>query len=338
MTDHPLGTFLRRFLLEEVRRDRNLSVHTQRSYRDTFRLFLRFLQSEHRLDPDVLSVEQLDADKVRGFLAHLEAARACGAATRNQRLAALRSLFRFIAEQEPALVSHAAAVRRIHFRRVAAPDVAYLDKKEIDALIEVPDRQTLHGRRDHALLLFLYNSGARVSEAIGVTLGALALDAPATVRLLGKGRKERRCPLWPQTARVLRALIAEQQPEHAPTSFLFLNARRRPLTRFGVHSLIERCAARAAAIQPSLRDKRVSPHTIRHTTAVHLLRAGVDINTIRGWLGHVSLETTNRYAEIDMEMKAKALETCAASVGVPATKRRASWQRDRQLMAFLTSL
>jgi site-specific recombinase XerD len=337
MKQHPLGPYLRRFLLEETCGDRNLSLHTQRSYRDTFRLLLHFLNTEHRLEPAHVTVEHVDADTVRSFLQHLEATRRCGSATRNQRLAAVRSLYRYIAEQEPALVAHAASVRQIRFRRVAPPTVAYLEKPELDAVLAVPDRHTDVGLRDYALLLFLYNTGARASEAVAVTPRALLLDSPPSVRLFGKGRKQRHCPLWPHTAKVLRALLATRT-DATETSAVFLNVRGEPLTRFGIHALVARIAARAIDSQPSLREKRVSPHTIRHTTAVHLLRAGVDINTIRGWLGHVSLETTNRYAEIDLEMKAKALETCATSGPNRRRTKSMPWQRDRDLMTFLTSL
>lgn len=337
MVDQLMGVFLRRFLLEELRRDRDLSANTQRSYRDTFRILMRFLKSEHGLDPDVVAVEQVDAEKVRAFLVYLETMKACGASTLNQRLAAIRSLFRFIGEQEPALISQVTSIRRIHFRRVAPPIVTYLEQAEIDALVEAPDQRTPMGRRDHALLLFLYNTGARASEATGVTIASLTLEAPYSVRLRGKGRKERMCPLWPHTARILRDLIGEQTPGATPTEHVFLNQRDEPLTRFGVHTLVERHVKLAASTQPSLSNKRISPHTIRHTTAVHLLRSGVDINTIRAWLGHVSVDTTNRYAEIDLEMKAKALETCAASLGSSRRRRRPPWRSDQDLMTFLTS-
>ena len=338
MAEHLLGPFLRRFLLEELRGERNLSVETQRSYRDTFRLLLRFLKTEYRLDPGTMTVEDVHADRVRSFLSYIVGTRRCSEATRNQRLAALRSLFRFIAEQEPALVSHAATVTQIRLRRVALPSVDYLEKQEIDALIAAPDPRTLLGRRDHALLLFLYNTGARASEAAGVTTGALALDHPPAVRLLGKGRKERLCPIWPDTARVLRELIAETQPVPSPTSRVFVNVRGEPLTRFGIHALVVRHVRQVEGIQAGLREKRVSPHTIRHTMAVHLLRAGVDVNTIRGWLGHVSVDTTNRYAEIDTETKARALETCAMSVGKRRKRGTPRWKKERDLLEFLTTL
>lgn len=337
-TTHALGPFVRRFLLEEVVADRNLSINTQRSYRDTFRLLFRFLTEHHATDPTRVTVEQLTPDLVRGFLSHLEEKRHCAVATRNQRLAALRSLFRFIGRQVPELIEHATQIQGVPIRRALQSTIPYLEKLEVDAILAVADRRTPQGQRDHALLLFLYNTGARASEAADLTVGALTLDATPAVRLLGKGRKIRHCPLWPHTATVLRALLgARLQGE--PNARVFLNVRGQAITRFGIHALVERTVAVAATMVPALTSKRVSPHTFRHTTAVHLLRAGVDINTIRAWLGHVSLETTNRYAEVDLEMKAKALETCAVP---PLTTSpggaKPSWQKDRGLMAFLASL
>jgi len=277
---HALGPFVRRFLLEDVIADRDLSVNTQQSYRDTLRLLFRYLTAEHATDPIRVTVEQVTANVVRGFLAYLEQQRHCAAATRNQRLAALRSLFRFIGRQVPELIAHAAQIQGVPLRRVAPPLIPYLEKAEVDAVLAVPDRATPLGRRNYALLLFLYNTGARATEAAELPVGALALDAVPAVRILGKGRKLRHCPLWPHTAAVLRALLASRPPG-PPDARVFLNIRQQPLTRFGVHALVERTVAVAATKIPSLAATRVGPHTFRHTTAVHLLRAGVDINTIR---------------------------------------------------------
>jgi integrase/recombinase XerD len=330
---HLLGPFVRRFLLEDVVADRNLTLNTQRSYRDSIRLLLRFLHERHGTDPTRVTVEQLTAAVVRTFLAHLEEQRGNSVSTRNQRLAAIHSLFRFIAGQVPELVDHAAQIHAIPLRRSAPPAMAYLDKPEIDALLAVPDRRRAQGQRDYSLLLFLYNTGARASEAAELTIDAVTLDSAASVRFLGKGRKTRTCPLWPHTSRVLRQLLGARL-DGPPDASVFRNVRNKPITRFGIHTLVARTVAKAAVTVRSLRNKRVSPHTIRHTTAVHLLRAGVDINTIRAWLGHVSLETTNRYAEIDLEMKAKALETCA----IDNPDRTPAWRKDKDLMAFLSSL
>jgi integrase/recombinase XerD len=337
-TTHALGSFVRRFLLEDVVADRNLSVNTQKSYRDTLRLLFRYLANQHATDPVHVTVEQVTPDVLRGFLTHLEQQRHSGVATRNQRLAALRSLFRFISYQVPELIDHATQIQGIPLRRAPLPTIPYLEKAEVDAMLAVPNRRTLQGRRDHALLLFLYNTGARATEAANLTLSALVLDTAPAARIIGKGRKVRHCPLWPHTAEVLRALLGPRLQE-APDARVFLNVRQQPITRFGIHTLVERIAAAAAKTTPSLVHKRVSPHTFRHTTAVHLLRAGVDINTIRAWLGHVSLETTHRYAEVDLEMKAKALQTCAIPPPItPRNRTKLDWRKDQDLMAFLASL
>lgn len=337
MSDHLIGPFVRRFLLEELVADRNLTPNTQKSYRDAIRLLFGFVADQYSTDPTRVTVEQVDAAVVRGFLAHLEQDRGNSSATRNQRLAALHSLFRFIGRLVPELVDHAAQIRAIPLRRTATPVMPYLDKGEMDALLAVPDRRRAQGRRDYALLLFLYNTGARATEASEVTIADLSLGTSPSARFHGKGRKIRTCPLWARTVTVLRNLLGPRL--HGPGEEpVFLNVRGQPVTRHGVHALVTRTVEKAGEGVPSLRDKRVSPHTIRHTTAVHLLRAGVDINTIRAWLGHVSLETTNRYAEIDLEMKARALETCAISGPDAAPRPSPSWHTDSALMSFLASL
>lgn len=339
MSDHHhlIGSFVRRFLLEELVADRNLTPNTQKSYRDAIRLLFGFVADRHSTDPTRVTVEQIDAAVVRSFLAHLEQDRGNSISTRNQRLAALHSLFRFIGRLVPELVEHAAQIQAIPLRRTATPVMPYLDKEEMDALLAVPDRRRAQGRRDYALLLFLYNTGARATETAELTIADLSLDTSPSARLYGKGRKLRTCPLWVRTVTVLRALLGARL--HGPGEVpVFLNVRGQPVTRHGVHALVVRIVEKAAEDVPSLLDKRVSPHTIRHTSAVHLLRAGVDINTIRAWLGHVSLETTNRYAEIDLEMKAQALETCAVSGPPPAPRPSPSWHTDSALMSFLASL
>jgi integrase/recombinase XerD len=209
-----------------------------------------------------------------------------------------------------------------------------LEKAEIDAILAAPNCRSPQGHRDHTLLLFLYNSGARVSEAAGLKIADLDLH-PSTmsiVRLLGKGGKTRRCPLWTATAKGLSALIRDR-PSDQP---VFLNRLGQPLTRHGIHEMLRKHVRKASASCPSLLRKRISPHTIRHTTATHLLRSGVDINTIRAWLGHVSIDTTNIYAEVDLERKAQMLAQCASLE--PAAKRRTHWRDDPSLMAFLRAL
>ena len=326
-----LGTWIRRFLLEHLVAERNLALNTQRSYRDTLVLLIPFVAKKAGKAVDRLSVLDMSAELIRFFLADLETSRRCAIVTRNQRLAAIHALARFVGEHSPEHIAWCAQLRAIPFKKSTARAVIpYLDKSEMDALLAAPDGQTAQGRRDQALLLFLYNSGARASEAAQLLIADLSLSA-SYVTILGKGGKKRKCPLWSATVRALIALIAGR----SPADNVFLNRCGYPLTRFGIHTLIERYVNKLQVTMPSLSTKRVSPHTIRHTTATHLLRAGVDINTIRAWLGHVSLNTTNVYAEIDLEMKAKALAKC--QVAEPAKGNR-RWREDPKLMAFLHSL
>lgn len=336
MTDSTLlGPWVRRFLLEHLVSDRNLSRNTQRSYRDALALLIPFVASKVGKQVDRLSVVDMTAEIVRLFLRELEENRGCGITTRNQRLAAIHALARFVGLQSPEHIDWCGQIRSIPFKKGLQRPVTYLEKPEIDALLDAPDCNTAQGHRDHALLLFLYNSGARADEAAQLLIGDLDLaKAPqrdhSFVTIRGKGNKLRRCPLWPRTIRALSTLINER----GPTEHLFLNRRSQPITRFGIHTLVERYVRKVSRQINSLTIKRVSPHTIRHTTATHLLRAGVDINTIRAWLGHVSLSTTNIYAEVDLEMKAKALAHCEVTEVKPAKR----WREDLGLMMFLRTL
>jgi integrase/recombinase XerD len=334
---HSIGVHVRRFLLEHVVADRCLSPNTRKSYRDSLRLLIDFVARRHSRDVTRLSVEDFDVDAVRAFLEHLVKDRGNAATTRNLRLAAIHTFFRFVARQVPELIDLAEQVRGLPLRRTSTQPMPYLEKAELDALLAAPDRRRPQGERDYALLLFLYNTGARASEAATATIGSLDLGTYPSVRLLGKGGKTRLCPLWPHTAQTLRRLLGSRLdgPDEA---LAFLNVRGAPVTRFGIHTLVRRTALKAAPSAPSLRDKRVSPHTIRHTAAVHLLRAGVDINTIRAWLGHVSLETTNRYAEVDFEAKTRALAATAVTSGKRRKHRAPAWRASDDLRAFLASL
>ncbi|OTP77778.1 putative integrase/recombinase [Caballeronia sordidicola] len=231
----------------------------------------------------------------------------------------------------PIHLSWCGEIRSIPFKKTAKTLVGYLEKSEMDALLAAPDRRTVLGRRDYALLLFLYNSGARADEVAKLTIGRLRLADPPSVRILGKGNKTRVCPLWSATSTALGRLVTGRDP----SDVVFLGRTNQPMTRFGIHRIVTQYAGIAATLLVTMKDKRISPHLIRHTTAVHLLRAGVDINTIRAWLGHVSLDTTNIYAEVDLEMKAKALAAVDIS-GIPAASRRATALPS--LMAFLKQL
>ena len=330
-----LGPWVRRFLLEHLVGERNLARNTQRSYRDTLALMVPFIAAKVRKQVDQLTIDDIAVEQVRLFLEDLERTRGCSVVTRNQRLAVVHALARFIGESSPEHIEWCGTIRAIPFKKAMTRQITYLEKSEMDALLASPDRSTAQGRRDYALLLFLYNTGARADEVAQVTIADLELaNVPgrdlSSVQIRGKGNKLRRCPLWPHTVSAITALIGDRAPhEHA-----FLNRRGQPITRFGIHTMVERYVERVSAKMPALANKRVSPHSLRHTTATHLLRAGVDINTIRAWLGHVSINTTNIYAEIDLEMKAKALASCELNETKPTRR----WVEDKGLMSFLRTL
>ena len=325
-----LGPWLRRFLAEHIVTERNLARNTQLSYRDTFVLLIPFVSAKVRKPADRLALDDLSSRRVLEFLAHLEDERGCSAQTRNLRLSAVRAFARFVASRDPALLEWSAGIRAITVKKAAPRPVGWLSKAEMKALRDVPDRRTPRGRVEHALLLFLYNTGARVSEATALMVRDLELggrgDRHALVTLRGKGEKLRQCPLWPRTEGVLAELVKGRSANDA----VFLSRYNRPYTRFGVYRLVERCAARV----PELEGRTVTPHQIRHSSACHLLQSEIDINTIRAWLGHVSLETTNIYAEIDIEMKARAMALCDAAEPGPDRP----WKEDKGLMAFLDAL
>ena len=254
-----LGSWVRRFLLEHLVSERNLARNTQCSYRDALTLLIPFVAGKLHHSVDRLTLVEISADLVRLFLVDLEQSRHCTIATRNQRLAAIHALARFVGEHSPEHITWCGQIRSIPFKRASKALVPYLDKPEMDALLGAPDRQTAQGRRDHALLLFLYNSGARAQEAAQLLVSELDLTG-GSVKIRGKGGKERQCPLWPGTVEELKTLIANRPP----TAGVFLNRCGHPITRFGIHALVERYACAVQVRMPSLAAKRVSPHSIRH--------------------------------------------------------------------------
>jgi site-specific recombinase XerD len=280
-----------------------------------------------------LSFTQLTAEEVLAFLQYLEQDRQVSIPTCNCRLAALRSFFAFVAEREPLALAQCAAVLRIPTKRGTRRAICYLEPAEVAAILAQPNRQTVEGQRDHALLALLYNSGARIQEALDLCPKDIRFETPAQIRLHGKGRKERLCPLWPETADLLAALLRRQP--RAPDAPVFVNRYEQPLGASGVRVQLRRYVTSAAKQLPALLGKRISPHTFRHTASVALVAAGVDVTVIRSWLGHASLETTNRYAQASLETRREALERIAdePGVGVPPV-----WQRDDALLTWLESL
>lgn len=325
-----LGPWIHRFLIEHLVTQRNLAINTQKSYRDTLILLLPYVATKVGRRIDRLTVEDLSPEMVRQFLTYLEEQRHCSISTRNQRLSGIHSLTRFIGEHAPEYIGWWTQIHLIPIKRTSQPQISYLDKSEMDALLTASDVPTAQGRREHALLLFLYNSGARAREATQLKIGDIDWYT-RSVTITGKGNKQRRCPLWQSTLDELRTQT-NGRPESEP---VFLNRFSQPMTRSGVHALVKRCALRACSTQSSLVGKNVHPHVIRHTTASLLLQAGVDINTIRGWLGHVSLTTTNIYAEINLETKARALAACEVESDMEGQQH---WRDQPDLMEFLRTL
>lgn len=331
-TDRPtFPQLLRAFFEERLVTQRGASAQTVASYRDTFRLLLRFAQKRTKRAPTDLLLEDLDAAFVLAFLDHLERDRGNGPRTRNLRLTAIRSFLRYASLRDPAALPVAQRVLAIPSKRFDRPILGFLSRDEMQAVLDAPDQTTWSGRRDAVLLAVLYNAGARVSEAIGLRVGDVLLDRAAALCLHGKGRKERVVPLWKSTARHLRTWLRDRPVDpHTP---VFPNARGESMSRSGVASRLRIAVQIAARRCPSLAARRVSPHTIRHTTAMHLLQSGVDITVIALWLGHEDPSTTHAYIEADLALKQAALRRVPDPGGAP---RR--FKPGDRLLAFLESL
>lgn len=315
----PLGPLLQRYFLLHLKGQRNLSHQTVCAYRDTFRLLLRFLARRYRVPAEAARVADLSATRVVAFLDDLEGSRGNCARSRNARLAAIRSFMRYAASDEPALLAVAGPVLGIPAKRHDRRVVGHLTREQVQALLDASatDTSSRSGRRDQLLLLLLYNTGARVSELAGLRARDVELGPNPSVRIQGKGRKQRSVPLWRRTADMLRDRLA--RPDLGPDSPLVPNARGRPMTRYGVAQRLKRIADRAAAKNPALRRERITPHVIRHTTAMHLLQSGVDLSVIALWLGHESIRTTHGYLAADLETKKRAL-ACLKRPHVRRTK------------------
>jgi site-specific recombinase XerD len=333
---NPLAHALRDFFTDHLPRLRGLSPHTLLSYRDSLALLLRFVADRHTRALVSLDLADLDTDAVIAFLQHLETDRHNSAATRNVRLAAIHAFFRYLAVRHPDLLEHSQRILAVPFTRARIPVVDYLEYEEIQAVLASVDRHTVDGRRDFALLVTMFNTGARVQEILDVRPCDLQLINPFQVRLVGKGRKERICPLWPETAQVLRAHLSERHLDSRSKERLVRNHRGEHLARFGVRYILAKYCAQAAVAVPTLRGKRLHPHSIRHSTAVHLLKAGVDLTTIRHWLGHASINTTNRYASVDLEMKREAIEREKPLGESPSPA--APWHTDASILEWLEAL
>jgi len=331
-----LACAVRGFFGEYVLELRGLSRHTLLSYRDTLALLLRFLAESRCSDPTALDLEAISPQAVLTFLNHLEQDRHNKISSRNVRLAAIHAFFRYIAIHTPERIEQAQRILAIPFKRTGTRPIDYLEYDEIVAVLGSVDRTSPEGRRDYALLALLFNSGARVQEIVDMGACDLQLEPPPQVKLVGKGRKTRICPLWPQTAQVLKQFVSESRLELRSNAPVFCSQRGERLSRFGIRYVLAKYCRRAAAACPSLAGKRLHPHSMRHSCAVYLLKSGVDLPTISHWLGHASLNTTNRYATADLEIKRQAI--ARASPPGDSLAPPAAWRHDASVIEWLESL
>lgn len=327
----PLAPLLERFFVHRLQQQRQASPHTIASYRDTFRLLLKFAHARLHTPPARLRVEVIDAPLIGAFLDHLEGTRGVSARSRNLRLTAIHSFFRYAAFETPA---HAAQIQRVlamPAKRFTRRQISFLTRPEIDALLAAPDQRTWFGRRDHALLLVAVQTGLRLSELTALTRNDVTLGPGAHIRVIGKGRKERCAPLAKPTSDVLKAWL--RGPPRGAAPLLFPTGRGTRLSADAVEYLVTKHRTTAAKVCPSLQDKRITTHGLRHTAAMELLQAGVDRSVIALWLGHESMETTQIYLEATLAMKARALAKTT-----PLRGRFTRYRPDDELLGFLSSL
>ncbi len=331
-----LARALRDFFADHLPRLRGLSPHTISSYRDGLVLLLRFVAAHPERPVDTLDVTDIGTAEILAFLNDLEQTRHNTPATRNVRLAGIHAFFRYLAAQYPEHLEHCQRILGVPFKRARARAIEYLEYEEIQAVLALIDRKDPDGQRDYALVVTMFNTGARVQELLNLRVHNLQLIRPYQIRLFGKGRKERLCPLWPETAQLLRSFIDRRNLSPQSEAVLFVNHRGEPLTRFGVRYLLAKYCERASDTTPTLKEKRLHPHSMRHSTAIYLLKSGVDLVTISHWLGHVDVNTTNRYTTVDLEMKRAAIAK-AKPLGTK-TEPRATWQRNPSLLEWLAAL
>ena len=298
-----LSHYIRLFLIQYLSSERGLSENTILAYRDALKLLLKYCADNLKIKIEKLPCDQIDDKIVRKFLDYLEQERGCTPSTRNARLAALKTFFYYLGYEVPQCLDNSQRINAIAQKKTAHKMVDYLDPDELKAIIDSIDAASRNGIRDKALLLLMHNTGARVQEIVDIKLNDLRLDAASQIKLTGKGKKQRVCPLWQDTIEAVKAYISVRKPKQEDEHHLLLNNRGESITRFGIRYIIKKYTDKATKEQPSLKQKKVSPHTLRHTTAMHLLQAGNELNVVRLWLGHANLNTTHMYVEINMEMK-----------------------------------
>lgn len=339
MSVQALGPILFSYFEDHLKVRKGLRPSSIRSYRDTLRMFLQYTAEDAHRRVSRLSLQDMASDRVLQFLKSIEEDRGNHIRTRNQRLAALRSFFDYLGGREPAMLGEAERVSAIPTKRASPPEMCFLERDEVETLLAGLPSSGRLALRDRTLLLFLYNTGARVQEVADLRVENLRLDSQPLVHLHGKGGKWRVCPLWTRTTSLLQELLNEHPVTDKAKCPVFCSSCGLPLTRFGIYKIVRRHTQHLAKKRADTEPVRISPHTFRHTTAVHLLEAGVELNVIRAWLGHVSLDTTNRYAEVNIRMKQMALQTCEPRAGSsPECPRSAVWRDDQALLNWLESL
>jgi len=326
-----LGPALQRYFCHYLIAQRNLSPCTIAAYRDSFKLLIRFMEHRRGVKADALRVADVDAPCVLAFLDDLERQRGNGARSRNSRLAAIRSFIRHAASADPLLLPVTQRVLSIPLKRFDQTEVGHLTRSQMQTLLDAPDPTKPTGLRDRALLMLMYNTGARVSEIAAMRVGDLHLETTGHILIHGKGRKQRSVPLWRKTIQLLRQRL--KHSDDSSQTPLLPNARGGPMTRAGIAQRLRQAVGKAAKSDPSLLNRHISPHTIRHTTAMHLLQSGVDLSVIAMWLGHESIQTTHQYLEADLKTKEQALATLESPV-LSQTRRTAA----TPLMQFLEGL
>lgn len=327
----PFSALVQDFFCQHLINQRNASPCTISAYRDTFRLLFRYLEQCHRKPPAEVVLADLDASRVLAFLDYLQTVRKNSIRSRNSRLAALRSFLKFVAARDPASLLMIQRVMAIPMKRHDRRLLGFLSREEMQAILDAPDPLTRSGERDRMMFAVLYNTGARVSEIVDLHVADVSLGHGASVRIRGKGRKERSLPLWKTTVKSLRQWM--RRIDQAPSAPLFPNASGKPLTRSGVESRLKRAVEIAAKTQTTMVGRTISPHTIRHTTAMHLLQSGVDLSVIALWLGHESTVTTHMYMETDLVMKERALQKLK-----PASAKQVRFRPTDKLLQFLEDL
>lgn len=330
-TQKKFSMILQDYFFQRLIQQRNASNKTIKSYRDTFRLLFTFAKQELNKNASQLTLKDINASFIVKFLEHLEKVRKNKTRSRNARLAAIRSFLQYASYQDPSELSTIQQVLAIPMKRFDRPLIGFLSRIEIDAILSAPDLQKWNGHRDQVMLATFYNTGARVSEIIELRQCDVDLIKNKVIYLHGKGRKERVIPLWENTAKLIRKWLT--QIENSPGSPLFPNRLGNRLTRSGVESRLKAAVAIAVKNCNSLKNKKITPHIVRHTTAMHLLQSGVDITVISLWLGHESITTTHHYIEADLKMKKRALNT----IKEPANK-TARYAPSDKLLTFLENL